>query len=143
MTKTKLSSVTEKKKLAKIKKLYHQQAESKLIPNKLYHYIRESKPDLIQEAITEIKKVGLKVAPPRNTTSIIDQKTQRPAGIYFWGQPIKDQVHITVNISDLNLTNLYAFPHQIADTILEINENYIATDQFWNKLKEISRPIPL
>ncbi|GAB6138364.1 hypothetical protein [Halanaerobaculum tunisiense] len=142
MTKTKLTSRTEKNKLIQLQELYHQQTKPNLVPNKLYHYIRENKSTLITEAIKEVKKVGLKVAHPRSTTNIIDQKTQRPTGIYFWGQPIKDQVHIAVDISELKLTKLYAFPHQIADTILEIQENYLVTDQFWQQLKEIARPIP-
>ncbi|AGB41829.1 hypothetical protein Halha_1918 [Halobacteroides halobius DSM 5150] len=142
MSKTKLSSTLAKQKLIELKNLYQQPPNPNIIPNKLYHYVRENQRKLIEEAINKIKKDGLKVANPRDTTSIIDDKTQRPAGIYFWGQPIKDEIHIEVEIDDLNLNQLYAFPHQIADTILKINQNYILPNNFWAKLKKIAQPIP-
>ncbi|WP_408954892.1 hypothetical protein [Natroniella sp. ANB-PHB2] len=82
------------------------------------------------------------MAQPRNTTSFIDQKVQRPVGIYFWGQPILKEVYITVAINRLNPTKLYAFPHFIADTILEIKKDYIVSQEFWAKLKEIAYTIP-
>ncbi|GAB6100225.1 hypothetical protein JCM16358_21040 [Halanaerocella petrolearia] len=131
----------EKEKLSELKKLYQQEPKTEFIPDRLYHYVRENKESLIKEAITKIKKDGLKVAHPRDTTSIIDDKTQRPTGIYFWGQPIKEEVHIEIDVVDLELDQLYAFPHQIADTILKINQDNV-TSSFWSQLKKIATPLP-
>nr|WP_282580070.1 hypothetical protein [Natroniella sulfidigena] len=142
MKKKELSLIEQEQKLLELESLYHQQPNSELVPTKLYHFIKEDKPELITEALNAIKQEGLKVAKPRNTTNFIDQKIQRPVGIYFWGQPILEEVYITVKVNCLDLTKLYAFPHLIADTILKINEEYIVNQEFWAKLKEIAYTIP-
>ncbi|MCK8826950.1 hypothetical protein MWH25_04200 [Natroniella acetigena] len=142
MGKKELSLIEQEQKLLELESLYYQQPNTELVPTELYHFIKEEQPKLITEALNKIKQEGLKVARPRNTTKFIDQKVQRPVGIYFWSQPILEEVYITVDINRLNPTKLYAFPHLIADTILEIKKKYIVNHQFWAKLKEIAYTIP-
>ncbi|TDX51096.1 hypothetical protein [Orenia marismortui] len=138
-----LSKLEQEAKLLECESLYYQVPKPEFIPNRLYHFIRENNPKLIEEAIKTIKKEGLKNAKnPRNTTSFIDKKVQRPLGIYFWGQEIKEEAHIEVDINKLNLKQLYAFPHFIADTILDIDQNYQVPDEFWHKIKKIAVAIP-
>ncbi|WP_027338626.1 hypothetical protein [Halonatronum saccharophilum] len=141
--KKKLLPIEEENKLLELEGLYYQTPKEELVPDKLYHFIREEKKRYKKEAFAKIKKEGLINAKnPRGTTSFIDQKVKRPLGIYFWGEMIKEETHIEVKINKLDLTKLYAFPHQIADEILKLNEEYQISNHFWERLKDIAITIP-
>ncbi len=143
MKKKKLSPLEEEQKLLKLESLYYQNPNPSSIPDRLYHFIKDKKPKLIKTELQRIKEEGLKKTNnPRNTTRFIDKKVNRPQGIYFWDQPISKEVHIEVKVNRLNPNKLYAFPHPIADNILKIDEKYIASNEFWNRLKEIAIAIP-
>lgn len=146
MLKTKkktLSPIEQEEKLLKFESLYYQMPKPEYIPDRLYHFINEDSQAALTEAIEIIKREGLKNAKnPRDVTNFIDDKVQRPLGIYFWGEPINQDIHIEVNINKLNLNKLYAFPHFIADSILQLNKDYSVPEEFWNKVREIAVAIP-
>lgn len=146
MLKTKkrpLSLIEQEEKLLEFESLYYQMPKPEYIPDRLYHFINEDNPITFEKAIETIKREGLKNAKnPRDITNFIDNKVQRPLGIYFWGEPTNKDIHIEVAINKLNLTKLYAFPHFIADSILQLNEDYSVPEEFWNKVREVAVSIP-
>ncbi len=138
-----LSTLEQEEKLLEFQNLYYQQPKPEYIPDRLYHFIKEEDPALITEALNKIKDKGLKNAKnPRSTTRVIDKAVQRPLGIYFWGECIKEEAHIEVKVNNLNFNNLYAFPHSIADSILELQKNHQVPSNFWEKVKNIAVAIP-
>jgi hypothetical protein len=138
-----LSLIEQEEKLLEFESLYYQLPKPEYIPDRLYHFINEDNPVAITEAIETIKQEGLKNAKnPRDITNFIDDKVQRPLGIYFWGEPVNQDIHIEININKLNLNKLYAFPHLIADSILQLNEDYSVPEEFWDKVREIAVAIP-
>jgi hypothetical protein len=128
--------------LQKIKKLYNSTSQTYPIPNKLYHYFKDTTEQSIEKKLNKVNQQGLEISKPRQTTSFIDKKVNRPRGIYFWGSKIKEEANIQVAVSQLDKSKLYAFPHSIADEILNLTENHQVPDSFWQELKRITKAVP-
>ncbi len=141
MAKLKLPPKKQLTELNKIKKIYSLTNTSHSIPHQLYHYFPKNAKQLPEE-LEKISQKGLRTSSSRPDTSFIDNKINRPSGNYFWGSEIKQEVNLKINVSDLNLKHLYAFPHQIADKILNWRTNYQVPSQFWANLNNLTKAVP-
>lgn len=141
MPKSKLPPEKQLIELNNIKKIYSLTDTPYSIPHKLYHYFPKNAKQIPKE-LQKVKQNGLHNSSSRPDTSFIDNKINRPPGNYFWGTEIKPEVNLEVNISDLNLKHLYAFPHQIADKILNWRNNYQVPAQFWTNLDKLTKAVP-